>query len=468
MTKSFPISLILMLLCQTSHLWAMEWDGDKPPKRYLPNIINPVSPKKTKYASPILDTAFKQALSVEGEHGADVIISFLNTFVPDFREDPVTEAVSQSLSHPILPERGKKQTFLDFHIVTQSGAHATIEMQTKRHPRFDERALFYLTSVHSNQLNDLKKIKPREKDTKKEPAEGKQTYQQSPDLTSEASEAKVKTTRKRRNSRYYLESDWYYDIKKTYAIQILNYDTEKASGIETVSGVDKKFIQRVTQYPLPEDCYMKHYIMTDRNSGQFLDEIQMIQIELPRFKKALFPSEEIQDNPNNLKAFYENFTIEQWWISVFRYAGEYGDGLIDALDEAGVIIPGSIQKLFGRLEYGRWNANIKDLYNTEYKDITDTADMIAWEKAESKQEGIEQGKKEGIEQGKKEGIEQGKKEQQYEMALEMLKEYQEKEKKYQGEEQKKYREKYKNKIANRAKLTLEEIESIIESDSMTD
>ena len=106
------------------------------------------------YADPTTDTAFKHLLSPAIEENKEIIKSFLNTFVPDFAHDPVTEVKNDSVVIPKLPTARLKQTFMDMHVVSQSGCHYVIEMQAHRHINFDERALYYSAATYSRQISE--------------------------------------------------------------------------------------------------------------------------------------------------------------------------------------------------------------------------------------------------------------------------------------------------------------------------
>lgn len=102
-------------------------------------------PKKThEFAKATTDVSFKQLLDPTKDK--EVIISFLNTFVPQFAKDSVEYIEPASVVIPALPrdgDRKEKATFMDLHVKSKSGASYIIEMQARRHIYFDERALFY-------------------------------------------------------------------------------------------------------------------------------------------------------------------------------------------------------------------------------------------------------------------------------------------------------------------------------------
>ncbi len=283
------------------------------------------------YADPTTDTAFKHLLSPAIEENKEIIKSFLNTFVPDFAHDPVKEVREDSIAIPKLPKDGLKQTFMDMHVVSQSGAHYVIEMQAHRHINFDERALYYTASVYSQQIAEKEFQDPM----------------------------------------------WYRNLKPTIAIQVLGYDTNRVHGMK--DKVPDNLIERVKNNPLPENQFMKHYLMTDRHSGQEIRHLQMIQIELPRARKNVFP-------PN------KNFGVMDWWLSIFKFAPLYTQGTVAALKEQGIIMPAVIEQALERLYFPKWNPKEIHEYKTDTIEKEKYATEFASERAEGKAEGKVEGK----------------------------------------------------------------------------
>lgn len=166
------------------------------------------------YADPTTDTGFKHLLSPAIEENKEIIKSFLNTFVPAFAHDPVKDVRQASVAVPPLPKEKLKQTFMDMHVVSQSGCHYVIEMQAHRHINFDERALFYAASTYSQQLQEKE----------------------------------------------FLDPMWYRNLKPTIAIQVLGYDSNRALGIK--DHISDSLLERAKAHPLPDNQFMKHYVMT--------------------------------------------------------------------------------------------------------------------------------------------------------------------------------------------------------------
>jgi predicted transposase/invertase (TIGR01784 family) len=277
-----------------------------------------------------IDIAFKQLL--DATKNKEVVISFINTFVPQFAKDAVEDIESASLVIPPLPKGGdqkERATFMDVHVKSKSGASYIIEMQASHHRCFDNRAVYYLCNTHARQLNG----------------------------------AEVKDD----------GSPWYTQLKPTIAIQVLNYDTNRVRGVK--SDVVDPLVQRVNANPLEPAQYMKHYLFKDIHSKQKLHDIQIIQIELPRYpkEKPLYP-------PN------ENFTVEEWWLSILKHSGEYTRDVIHKLANEGKI-PSVVATAFDRLDYSKWNPGQVKEYKLQLQNRKEFEVVYAVEHAEGKLEG---------------------------------------------------------------------------------
>jgi len=282
------------------------------------------------YADPTTDTGFKHLLSPDIEENKEIIKSFINTFVPDFAHDPVKEIRGDSLAVPKLRQEKTKQKFMDMHVISQSGSHYVVEMQAHRHINFDERALFYAASVYSQQLPEQELNDPM----------------------------------------------WYRSLNPTIAIQVLGYDSNRARGLR--DKISDNLIERVKNNPLPENQFMKHFLMTDKHSGQEIKHLQMIQIELPRARKNVFPP-------------LKSFSITDWWLSIFKFAPQYTQEAIVELEKQGIIMPPVIAKALERLYFPKWNPT--DIH--EYKTDTIEKEKYATEFASERAEGKAEGKQEG-------------------------------------------------------------------------
>lgn len=306
------------------------------PLRFVNTTTTPPQPKAHhEFAKATTDISFKQLLDPSKDK--EVIISFLNTFVPQFAQDSVADIEPASVVIPALPREGdrkEKATFMDLHVKSKSGASYLIQMQARRHIYFDERALFYLCNTYGRQL----------------------------------SEAQMKS------------HDWYRSLKPTIALQVLDYDSNRIQGIKD-DNVEDTQVQRVKTHPLVKGDYIKHYSMTDNHSKQQLDHIQMIQVELPRYvKRALFPPQ-------------KDFTPVEWWLSVLRHSSEYTQKYIDQLASEGVSMPDTVKTAFKRLDFSKWNPDQRREYALQVEDREEFEATYAVERAEGFKEGKTEGEK---------------------------------------------------------------------------
>jgi hypothetical protein len=224
---------------------------------------------------------------------------------------------------------------------------------------FDERALFYATNTHANQI--------------------------------------PKKALKR-------NGEWFKKLRKTYAVQFVNYDSNNAIGINDPN-VKDTLIDRISKHPMKKGNFMKWYVMTDKFSGQEIDHLQMIQVELPRAAKAmnLFP-------PN------KDFTTQQWWLSILCNSAKYTEEFVEELYKEG-IMQHEIYEALGRIKYDTWNPSLKDDYKRDLAEIREFyAPQIAMDLNAAKIEGIAIGEKKGIAIGE----EKGKAEKAKETALKLL------------------------------------------------
>ena len=295
------------------------------------------------YADPTTDTAFKHLLSPAIEENKEIIKSFLNTFVPDFAHDMVKDVREASVAVPPLPRVKLKQTFMDMHVISQSGCHYVIEMQTHRHINFDERILYYAASTFSQQLPETELQDPM----------------------------------------------WYRNLKPTIAIQVLGYDSNRCLGIK--DKISDSLVERAKNNPLPEGQFMKHYLMTDKHSGQEIKHLQMIQIELPRARENIFPPK-------------KDFSITDWWLSIFKFAPQYTQETIRDLEQQGIVMPTVIAQALERLYFPKWNP--QEIH--EYKSDTIEKEKYSIEFASERAEGKAEGKAENAQEVAKRMIKKGR------------------------------------------------------------
>ncbi len=286
------------------------------------------------YAIATTDTAFKHMLSISMGSDPSIVISFLNCFIPPFRGDPVVEVREAPVAMPALRQHGEKQTFMDLHVVSSKGVHYIIEMQAQRHVMFDERALFYACGTYARQLSER-------------------------ELSAE---------------------NWYINLKPVIALQILDYDTNRIRGLR--AEVPDTLVDKVKEHPLPPEQFIKHYILTDK-SGQQIDYLQMIQVELPRAEKIrhLFPPQ-------------TDFTIADWWVSVLHHAQEYTSGNVEEWYNNGSgVMPVEIYRALNRLDLQQWNPRVTSEYRENLANRDLYAATLAVEREEGEKVGLEKGEK---------------------------------------------------------------------------
>lgn len=279
------------------------------------------------YAIPTTDSGFKHLLAYE-KGNETVIVSFLNTFIPVFYNDPVKQVFPASTVAPVLKRPGHKQTFMGMHVISERGVHYVIEMQAKRHVNFDERALFYACSTYAQQV-------PEE---------------------------------------MFQEITGYKSLKRVLAIQVLDYDTNRVRGIQDPDLRDT-LVKRVWDNPLPDGEFIKHFLLTCRISQQVIDHLQLVQVELGRVQtRDLYPPK-------------KDFTDLEWWLSIFKSAGQYTQEQIQGLEEQGVHMPDFIKEAFERIRYSRWSPKDIREYKNDVVNRESNAILLAIERSEGREEG---------------------------------------------------------------------------------
>lgn len=291
-------------------------DSQKLSPYYSESIEDIRATIQERYGNPLTDTAFKHLLSIGADDDRSVTISFLNTFIPAFRDNPITWILEQSVAIPVLADKHQQKTFMDFHAITSNNSHVIVEMQVRRHIQFDERAVYYTAATYFRQLSEQQKR----------------------------------------------AGDWYRHLMPVYALQVLGYDSNQVRGILDEC-LEDELVERVRAHPLPEGCYMKHFVLYDKNSGQELPQcMNMLQLELPRVKEVLFPPR-------------ADFTETQWWLSVLRHAEAYTPEL---LDQWRSVMPKAIRKAFERLDISVWDPGEVWEYKRQVKGTeTYRTDLIA-------------------------------------------------------------------------------------------
>ena len=252
------------------------------------------------YAVATTDTAFKQMFSISIGSDRDIVISMLNSFIPAFQDKPIVQIKEASTALPALKRSGEKQPFMDFHVISSAGVHYIVEMQARRHVMFDERALFY--GNYARQLNEQ--------------------HRKGEDC----------------------------NLKPVIALQFLDYDSQRVRGI--MGNVADSLVARVQANPIATDQYKKHYMFVDQCSGQSIQDLQLVQVELRRSRKDLFPPK-------------SSFTISDWWLSVFRFSSSYNETVLDQCKE---FMPSQILRALTRLRLDTWNDEQQAEYIAELID----------------------------------------------------------------------------------------------------
>jgi hypothetical protein len=259
------------------------------------------------YANPLNNTAFTQLMEVDDEKGNVAALSLLNCIVPDFEHDPIRSLKAAPVDQEIRDSDDDSRSLrMDFHAVTDRLEHVVVEMQFKRHILFDERALAHAAAAFFQQLQE---------------------------------------------TRSFQKGSWFKSLRKTYAIQFLNYDSNKIIGIKDPF-VKDLMVERVQKHPMKDGDFMKWYVFTDKFSGQEIDHLQLLQIELPRAESlGLFP-------------LSRDFDEKRWWMSLFNHAREYTPEIVEQLYKEG-IMPQGIYDGLKRMEIKRWNPTLQKKYKMD-------------------------------------------------------------------------------------------------------
>ena len=287
-------------------------------------------------------------LSLSTGSDSSIVISLLNCFVPVFSGDPIVEVKEEPITIPALRRPGEKQTFMDLHAISSQGSHYIIEMQAQRLVMFDERALFYACATYAHQLSER-------------------------DLS---------------------RGNWYTNLKPVIALQVLDYDTNHIGGLK--AEVADTLVGRVKKYPLRKDQFIKHYLLRDQQSGQEIDYLQMVQVDLPRAErdKQLFPPR-------------ADFSLSDWWVSILHHAHKYTSEEVEDLYRK-KIMPDEIYKALCRLDLQQWSPKKTKEYQEDLtrRDLYTTT--LTVEREEGKSEGRIEGRIEDESKGRIEGEREGR------------------------------------------------------------
>jgi predicted transposase/invertase (TIGR01784 family) len=215
--------------------------------------------------------------------------------------------------------KDNKQSHMVVHVVSSQGTHYIIAMQSQRHIMFDERALFYACGTFAQHL------------TEKELS----------------------------------DKNWYTNLKTVIALNVVDYT----------------MVERVGDHPSKDGDFIKHYKLTDKSSGQGIDHLQLVQVELPRavtIDKPLFPPK-------------EDFELRDWWVSILKYTIRYNSEMVEEWYKKGAM-PEVIYMALRRLYLPDWNPRDRDAYKVELVDIDAFALTLEVSKASGIKEGIKEEK----------------------------------------------------------------------------
>jgi len=210
-------------------------------------------------------------------------------------------------------------------------------MQAHRHINFDERVLYYGASTYARQISEEEFQDPM----------------------------------------------WYRNLHPVIAIQVLGYDTQRCLGIH--DKIPDSLVERAKKHPMQVGQFMKHYILTDKYSGQEIRHLQIIQIELPRARENVFPP-------------HKDFNLMDWWLSIFKFAPLYTQEAIRDFESQGIIMPDVIAQALERLYFPKWNPRILHEYKSDTIEKEKYVLEFATERAEGREEGIEEGRAQGKEE----------------------------------------------------------------------
>lgn len=107
--------------------------------------------REPQYAAATTDAGFKHMLTSED---TSILTSLLNTLVPSFRLENISDVKICSGATPVITRRGLRQRSMGVYGVASNGTHCVIEMQNRRHGNFDERSFYYACGTFTRQLSE--------------------------------------------------------------------------------------------------------------------------------------------------------------------------------------------------------------------------------------------------------------------------------------------------------------------------
>jgi hypothetical protein len=133
------------------------------------------------------------------------------------------------------------------------------------------------------------------------------------------------------------------------------------------------------------DEFMKHYVMTDQNSGQMIGRgTHLIQIELPRVTGIGALSPERDDFAERS----EDFSLSDWWCCALKHAEEFD--VVELGDDYGrrsdkfVRMPEPVYNAFRMLRREAWGPDLQIAYNRDDLEIEKYSTTIAVERQEGR------------------------------------------------------------------------------------
>ena len=104
-----------------------------------------------KYLNPFTDTGFKRIFGQKDYK--DVLIDFLNDVFADEPDFSQIVDIDYQDKEKIKDEKRKPTIIYDILCICQSGRRFIVEMQQRKHPNFDKRAVYYVSDGVCEQAN---------------------------------------------------------------------------------------------------------------------------------------------------------------------------------------------------------------------------------------------------------------------------------------------------------------------------
>ena len=319
------------------------------------------------------DTSFKYLMESD-----EIVTALMQLYVPQLRDKRITRIERHPVALPVVPHPDRKtaeQVFMDaycYAVTAEGGAHVVVEMQCRREVMGDERFLYYACGTYAGQRQFWSASQQR-------------------------------------------SQSWFHHLEPVVAIQILDYSSAAATGIverDARDNVRDTLIARQSAHPMEAHQYVKHYVMKEKLSGQEVDHLQMVQVELPGAAKEqnLWPlSKKVPESLSasdikNIKKFH-GFTDEQWLLSLLRYGDRYQKSVLEGLKREKVRIPPFAQEMLKRLTYHEWRPEMQEAVLGENEMMRRYAHNFTQARYEGRAEGRAEGRREARIQSLKDKLE---------------------------------------------------------------